>query len=301
MVGSTLPLKAGRWSDALTMEFERQRQPPPPDTHSGVRLSARERWPRSGARTTALSPPGGGSGQLLLEMGERLAYAHRLRRLRRLSKDVSRNMKGSHNRRKAIRRLWRHQTRMANLRRDVLHKLTTEIVRRAASIGIEALTDVFNGRVFRAIAELGVYEFRRQPEYLRPGEVADLRLDDIDWRGGTIEVRTRKNRRGALLPLPCVVGQALVDYLGGECPATDERRVFVQLLGARRGKPISSTACSGVVGRALRRAAVDTPLAGAYVFRHTLTSRMVQKGASLKEVAGVLGHRSLDTTRSTPI
>ena len=65
-------------------------------------------------------------------------------------------MKGSHNRRKAIRRLWRHQARMANLRRDVLHKLTTEIVRRAASIGIEALTDVFkNGRVFRAIGGAG--------------------------------------------------------------------------------------------------------------------------------------------------
>ncbi len=182
-------------------------------------------------------------------MGERLAYAHRLRRLRRLSKDVSRKIKGSHNRRKAIRRLWRHQTRMANLRRDVLHKLTTEIVRRAASIGIEALTDVFNGRVFRAIAELGVYEFRRQPKYLQPDEVADLRLDDIDWRGGTIEVRTRKNRRGALLPLPCVVGQASVDYLGGECPATDERRVFVQLLGA-----LACSAIAASTPRDLRQA-----------------------------------------------
>ena len=131
---------------------------------------------------------------------------------------------------------------------------------------------------------------------LRPGEVADLRLDDIDWRGGTIAVRTRKNRRGAVLPLPRVLGQALVDYLSAERPATDERRVFVQHLGARRGKPISSTAVSGVVVRALRRAAVDTPLAGAYVFRHTVASRMVQKGASLKEVADVLGHRSLDTT-----
>ena len=131
---------------------------------------------------------------------------------------------------------------------------------------------------------------------LRPGEVADLCLDDIDWRGGTLEVRTRKNRRGAVLPLPRVVGQAFVDYLSGERPATDERRVFVQHLGARRGKPISSTAVSGVVARALRRAAVDAPLAGAYVFRHTVASRMVQQGASLKEVADVLGHRSLDTT-----
>ena len=41
---------------------------------------------------------------------------------------------------------------------------------------------------------------------LRPGEVADLCLDDIDWRGGTLQIRARKNRRGAVLPLPRVVG-----------------------------------------------------------------------------------------------
>ncbi len=99
-----------------------------------------------------------------------------------------------------------------------------------------------------------------------------------------------------MLPLPRAVGQALVDYLNGERPATVERRVFVQRLGVRCGKPISSTAVSGVVARALRRSAVDAPLAGAYVFRHTVASRMVQQGASLKEVADVLGHRSLDTT-----
>lgn len=131
---------------------------------------------------------------------------------------------------------------------------------------------------------------------LRPGEVADLCLDDIDWRGGTLQIRTRKNRRGAVLPLPRVVGQALVAYLSGERPATDERRVFVVHRGDRRGKPLSSIAVSRVVARAARRAAVDAPHASANVFRHTVASRMVRAGASLKEVADVLGHRSLDTT-----
>ena len=68
------------------------------------------------------------------------------------------------------------------------------------------------------------------------------------------------------MPLPRVMGEALVDYLRGERPATDERRVFVKHLGMHHGMPISSTAVSGVVARALRRAAVDAPLAGAYVF-----------------------------------
>jgi integrase/recombinase XerD len=53
---------------------------------------------------------------------------------------------------------------------------------------------------------------------------------------------------------------------------------------------------SEVVARALRRAKVDARLGRAYVFRHTVASRLVQHGASLKEVADFLGHRSLDTT-----
>lgn len=131
---------------------------------------------------------------------------------------------------------------------------------------------------------------------LRPGEVAELRLEDIDWRQGTVHLRTRKTRRGEMLPLPRDAGRALVDYLRRERPRTGERRVFVQQLGHRRGAPVSSGVVSAAVVRALRRAGVEAPLAGAYVFRHTVASRMVRRGVSLKEVGDFLGHRSLDTT-----
>lgn len=131
---------------------------------------------------------------------------------------------------------------------------------------------------------------------LRPREVADLRLDDIDWRAGTVGLRARKNRRGDVLPLPRDAGNAIVAYIRGERPETDERRVFVQHRNPRRGQPLSANAVSEVVARALRRAQVDAPLAGAYVFRHTVASRMVRRGASLKEVADLLGHASLDST-----
>jgi len=130
---------------------------------------------------------------------------------------------------------------------------------------------------------------------LRPREVAELRLEDIDWRRGTLELRTRKTRRGAVLPLPFGAGRAIVSYLRRERPTTDERRVFVQHLGSNRGEPISSNAVSAAAVRALRRADVETPLAGAYVFRHTVASRLVRRGASLKEVADFLGHRCLDS------
>jgi integrase len=108
---------------------------------------------------------------------------------------------------------------------------------------------------------------------LRPGEVADLHLEDIDWRHGTIHRRTRKTRRGAVLPLPRDAGRAIVNYLRRERPATDERRVFVQHRGRHRGAPISSAGVTAAV-----------------------TSRLVRRGTPLKEVADLLGHRCLDTT-----
>jgi integrase/recombinase XerD len=71
--------------------------------------------------------------------------------------------------------------------------------------------------------------------------------------------------------------------------------VFVQHRGVRRGQQLSANAVSEVVARALRRAGVDAPMFGAYVFRHTVASRVVQRGGSLKEVADLLGHQSLDS------
>lgn len=105
---------------------------------------------------------------------------------------------------------------------------------------------------------------------LRPGEIAKLRLEDIDWRAGTLCLRERKTRRGAVLPLPREAGRTIVAYLREERPATDDRHVFVQHSDARRGRPLSSNAVSGVVVRALRRAQVEPPLAGGYLLRHTL-------------------------------
>ena len=131
---------------------------------------------------------------------------------------------------------------------------------------------------------------------LRPGEVAALHLEDIDWRRGTIRLRTRKTRRGAVLPLPRETGRSIANYLRTQRPSTAERRVFLQHLGCRRATPLSGNTVSSVAMRAFQRAGVESPLGGAYVFRHTIASRLITRGAHLKEVADFLGHQCLDTT-----
>jgi putative transposase len=77
-------------------------------------------------------------------------------------------VKGSANRRKAVRKLARLHARIAHVRSDALHKLTTGLVERFTLLGIEDLNVrgmMANERLARAVADVGMHEFRRQLEY----------------------------------------------------------------------------------------------------------------------------------------
>jgi integrase/recombinase XerD len=131
---------------------------------------------------------------------------------------------------------------------------------------------------------------------LRAGEVTQLRLDDLDWRNATVRVRARKTGHGALLPLSGEVGAALAGYLQHGRPGTPARQVFVQHW-LRPGEPISSSVVGRAVDNALRRAGMDAPIRGANLLRHSLATELLGHGASLPQIADLLGHSSLATTR----
>lgn len=90
-----------------------------------------------------------------------------LKKLRRLSRSLTRKRLGSNNRAKARTKLARLHRRIADIRSDTLHKLTTELTR-FATIIVEDLNVggmLANRRLSRAIADAGFLEFRRQLEY----------------------------------------------------------------------------------------------------------------------------------------
>ena len=96
------------------------------------------------------------------------ALACLLPRLRRLSRSVARKQKGSANRRKARLKLARYYARIANIRADALHKLTTDLTRRFELIGIEDLNVkgmLSNRHLSRSVSDMGFFEFRRQLDY----------------------------------------------------------------------------------------------------------------------------------------
>lgn len=100
-----------------------------------------------------------------------------LARLRRLSRSLSRKKKGSANRRKAKSQLARLHARIACIRSNALHELTTNLTRRFHTIGIEDLNVrgmMKNRRLARPIADMSFFEVRRQLEYkaaMRGGQV----------------------------------------------------------------------------------------------------------------------------------
>lgn len=91
-----------------------------------------------------------------------------LKKLRRLNKSLSRKQKGSNNRAKAKTKLSRLYYRISNIRKDFLHKLTTNLVRKFDVICLEDLNVqgmMKNRRLSRAIHDLGFYELKRQLIY----------------------------------------------------------------------------------------------------------------------------------------
>jgi site-specific recombinase XerD len=130
---------------------------------------------------------------------------------------------------------------------------------------------------------------------LRASEVVGLRIDDINWDQGTVRLNGSKGRRGRVLPLPRRAGAAITSYLRHGRPSSLHREVFLRHR-APVGEPVSAILVHEVMCRAYRRAGLDQCITGTHVLRHTAASLMYQRGATLKEIADVLGHRSLDTT-----
>jgi site-specific recombinase XerD len=127
---------------------------------------------------------------------------------------------------------------------------------------------------------------------MRAGEVAKLRLEDIEWRAGEIVARGKANR-AERLPLPADVGEAVAAYLHNGRPVTaDGRAVFVRIKAPHRA--LTTQGVTQIVAAAARRAGLGR--IHAHRLRHTAATEMLRAGASLSEVGQVLRHRRAMTT-----
>ncbi|MFN7970793.1 MAG: site-specific integrase [Acidobacteriota bacterium] len=130
---------------------------------------------------------------------------------------------------------------------------------------------------------------------LRAGEVRRLRLDDVDWRNGTMLIRASKTQRERSVPLTPDVGAAIVAYLKKGRPKSADPRLFLRHFPPY-SKIRSSATITHIARSRLTQAGVSAPHMGAHAFRHTVATDLVRHGVTFKDVADVLGHQTLAAT-----
>lgn len=132
---------------------------------------------------------------------------------------------------------------------------------------------------------------------MRPSDIRQLQLDNVQWRAGVIAIRQAKTGGPLVLPLLPDVRDALVAYLRDGRPATQAREVFI-----RHRAPfepfVAANNLSAIMRTALGRVGLHQRPGrrGLYLFRHTLATRMLTAECPIKTIGDVLGHVSTDTT-----
>ncbi|HEY7494516.1 MAG TPA: tyrosine-type recombinase/integrase [Candidatus Tectomicrobia bacterium] len=173
---------------------------------------------------------------------------------------------------------WRHAS--------LPSRLTPEEVERVLAVyHDDTASSLRNRAMLLLLARLG----------LRTQDVISLRLDDIDWADGRLDLRPGKARRARSVPLPHDVGQAMVAYVQGGRPPSASRQVFLRCRPPFQ--PLTKSAVWWMARQAFTNAGLAVPPGiASHIFRHTAASQMVNQGVSFKDVADVLGHQSIRTT-----
>jgi putative transposase len=174
VLSASVRYERGRWFVSFTVEQDVSRPAAPPGSVVGVDL---------GIKTLATLSTGE-----VVENPRHLSAA--LRKVRRLSRTVSRRQGPDRRTGQRPSNRWRRADaarnravgRVADQRRDAMHKTTTSLVRRFETIVVEDLHVagmVRNRRLARHVADASFAEIRRQVEY------------KTAWAGGTLIVADR--------------------------------------------------------------------------------------------------------------
>lgn len=152
VLSATVSEQAGRWFVSIQVEEEHKKPVPTATTAIGVDL---------GIKTLATLSDG-------VTFANPRALKHAQKKLKRLERQKSRCKKGSKNRAKTRQQIARLHARLANIRKDASHKLTTSLCKNHALVAIEDLHVagmLKNHCLAQAVSDSNFGEIRRQLEY----------------------------------------------------------------------------------------------------------------------------------------
>jgi putative transposase len=165
ILSATVTERVGRWYVSLQVEEE---------------IEAKEPGTEIGGADVGIHALAALSDGTIFKNPKTLGHAER--KLKHLQRAVSRKKKGSKNRQKAVRKLAKAHARVANIRENVLHGISSAIAKRFGIVGMEDLNVEGMGRnhcLAKALKDAAIAELCRQAEY------------KVTWRGGRVILADR--------------------------------------------------------------------------------------------------------------
>jgi len=135
---------------------------------------------------------------------------------------------------------------------------------------------------------------------IRAGDIASIKLSDIDWQKNEIHILQGKTQRTLNLPLLKNVGVALADYILNGRPDSMSPQIFLRSLAPYQGfKDGVSVAC--VLRRRMKAAGISHwPGDGKTMhgIRRMFGTQMTMEGVPITTIAQILGHRDVNSAKA---
>ena len=131
---------------------------------------------------------------------------------------------------------------------------------------------------------------------LRAGEIARMRLEDINWKHEEFCVIQSKSHLPLRLPLSIAVGNAILRYLRHGRPHSKAREVFLRSR-ASQGSFRHASSLGSMIQRRLQQADIRVEgRRGTHAFRYAHAVKLLRAQVPLKTIGDLLGHRSPAST-----
>jgi len=131
---------------------------------------------------------------------------------------------------------------------------------------------------------------------IRRKELANLKVQDVDLKAGTVFIRHGKGGFERLLPIGATAVNWVDKYIYNIRPllvrGPDDHILFL----TDYGEPFIKTRLSFLVKKYMKKASIDKEGA-AHLLRHAMATHMLDNGADLRYVQEMLGHQQLNTTQ----
>lgn len=130
---------------------------------------------------------------------------------------------------------------------------------------------------------------------IRACDVIALKLRDIDWQSGEIQLSQRKTGNVVILPLTRDVGEALLDYILNARPDCEAEEVFVRIYAPHT--PLKAAVTIGEIYAKCCKAAGLRENKRFHNLRRALGTSMVSNGVSVYDVAQVFGDTNVESVK----